>query len=231
MTTATTSRSTSEASRYQQLRDHLNYLRLADAAAALPGVLDQAKTDNLSTTAALENLLRIEVQATEARRLTGRLRFANLPSPATLEDFDFDAQPGVDPTLIRDLASNRYLETASNILLIGPGSARRCSPSALPASAPKPGTAPISPTPPTSPPAATAPRWRAGGPPRCGSTPGRRAWSSIYADTATMPRGTRCDLAIVRIWHSRLGIVTGSRGTRGPCPTGGSGLVAPRWVW
>lgn len=110
----------SEASRYQQLRDHLTYLRLADAAAALPAVLDQAKAEKHSITATLENLLRIEVEATEARRLTGRLRFANLPSPVTLEDFDYDAQPGVDPDLIRDLASNRYLETGTNILLIGP---------------------------------------------------------------------------------------------------------------
>ena len=28
--------------------------------------------------------------------------------------------PGVDPALIADLASNRYLDTATNILLIGP---------------------------------------------------------------------------------------------------------------
>lgn len=129
--------STSEASRYQQLRDHLNYLRLPDAAAALPTVLDQAKTEKLSPTATLERLFRIEVQATEARRLTGRLRFASLPSPATLEDFDYEAQPGVEPALIRDLASNRYLESGTNILLIGPpgvgktmlavGLARKCA--------------------------------------------------------------------------------------------------------
>jgi DNA replication protein DnaC len=111
---------TTEASRYQQLRGHLAYLKLADAAAALPAVLDTARTENLSTTATLERLLRIEVQATEARRLTGRLRFANLPTAATLDDFDYDAQPGVDPALIADLASNRYLDTATNILLIGP---------------------------------------------------------------------------------------------------------------
>jgi DNA replication protein DnaC len=111
---------TSEASRYQQLRGHLAYLRLTDAAEALPAVLDAARTENLSPTATLEKLLGIEVDATEARRLTGRLRFANLPTPATLDDFDYDAQPGVDPDLIRDLASNRYLDTATNILLIGP---------------------------------------------------------------------------------------------------------------
>ena len=69
-------------------------------------------------TATLERLLRIEVQATEARRLERRIRFSNLPTAATIEDFDFDAQPGVDPDLIRDLASNRYLETGTNILMV-----------------------------------------------------------------------------------------------------------------
>jgi DNA replication protein DnaC len=109
-----------EASRYQQLRSHLAYLRLADAAEALPAVLDQAATEKLSTTTTLERLLRIEVDAVEARRVAGRLRFANLPTPATLDDFDYDAQPGVDPALIRDLATGRYLQTATNVLLIGP---------------------------------------------------------------------------------------------------------------
>ena len=109
-----------EASRYQQLRAHLTTLKLAAAAEALPAVLDQARAEQLSLTAALERLLALEVDSTEARRLAGRLRFACLPTPATLEDFDYDAQPGVDPDLIRDLASCRYLETATNLLLIGP---------------------------------------------------------------------------------------------------------------
>ncbi len=57
---------------------------------------------------------------TEARRLAGRLRFACLPTPATLEDFDYDAASGVDPHLIADLATGHYLESATNILMIGP---------------------------------------------------------------------------------------------------------------
>jgi DNA replication protein DnaC len=68
----------------------------------------------------LERLLRLEVEATDTRRLAGRLRLVCLPTPATLEDFDYDAQPGVDHKLINDLASCRYLETATNVLLIGP---------------------------------------------------------------------------------------------------------------
>jgi DNA replication protein DnaC len=75
-----------ENSRYQQLRAHLTTLKLLDAAEALPAVLDQARTENLTMTAALERLLRIEVTANQARRLAGRLRFACLPNDATLED-------------------------------------------------------------------------------------------------------------------------------------------------
>jgi DNA replication protein DnaC len=48
------------------------------------------------------------------------LRFAALPSPFTLSDFDFSAQPSVDRKLIDDLATLRFIEDATNVLLIGP---------------------------------------------------------------------------------------------------------------
>lgn len=120
-TTSLTTPATAEAaSRYQRLRSHLAALKLSAAAEALPTVLDQAATEQLSLTAALERLLSIEVDATEARRLAGRLRFASLPTPATLEGFDVDAAAGVDRKLIDELATCRYLESATNILLVGP---------------------------------------------------------------------------------------------------------------
>ena len=109
-----------QASLYQQLRGHLAELKMHDAAAALPAVLDAAAAEGLTMTAALERLLAIEVTANQARRLAGRLRFASLPTPATLEDFDYDAAPAVDPRLIAELATCRYLESATNVLLIGP---------------------------------------------------------------------------------------------------------------
>ena len=120
MTTTTAPSTAGEASVYQQLRGHLANLKLTACAEALPGVLDQATAEGLSMTATLERLLGIEVDATEARRLAGRLRFASLPTPATLADFDFDTQPGADPKLIAELGTCRYLETATNVLLIGP---------------------------------------------------------------------------------------------------------------
>ena len=110
----------SAASVFQQLRGHLTDLRLAEAAEALPSVLDQAQAEGWSVTQALERLLSIEVTATEARRLTGRIRFANLPSETRLEDFDLDAAVGIDRNLLTELGTCRYLETATNVLLIGP---------------------------------------------------------------------------------------------------------------
>jgi DNA replication protein DnaC len=110
----------SDNSTYQRLRGHLAYLRLAAAAEALPGELDHAAKAKLGHTAFLERLLDVEVAATEARRHAGLTRFASLPAPWRLDDFDFDAQPSVDRALVNELATLRFLEDATNVLFIGP---------------------------------------------------------------------------------------------------------------
>ena len=110
----------SEASTYQDLRGHLATLRLAAAAEVLPATLESARAEKLSHTACLERLLAVEVEATLARRQASLARFACLPSPWRIADFDFDAQPAVDRKLVEELASLRFLEDATNVLLIGP---------------------------------------------------------------------------------------------------------------
>jgi len=107
-------------SRYQQLRAHLAYLRLPDAAAALPAALEAATATHASHTAFLERLLAVEVDATETRRVASRVRFASFPAPWRLEDFDFDAQPAVDRALIDELATLRFVAEKANVLFIGP---------------------------------------------------------------------------------------------------------------
>jgi hypothetical protein len=141
------------ASRYQRLCGHLAALKLHAAAEALPTVMDQAATEQLSLTAALERLLAIEVDATEARRLAGRLRSASLPTPVTLAGFDVDAAAGVDRKLLDELATWRYLESDTNTLLVGPpGRERPTWRSGWPAPRRTPATAPTSPPPPIWPP-------------------------------------------------------------------------------
>jgi DNA replication protein DnaC len=108
------------ASEYQKLRAHLAFLRMTAAAEALPAILDEAIGAKLTNQAFLERLLAVEVDAVEIRRKAALARFASLPSPFTLADFDFSAQPSVDPKLIAELATLRFVEDATNILLIGP---------------------------------------------------------------------------------------------------------------
>ncbi len=105
---------------YQQLRTHLSYLGLRRAAEVLASHLDDAQRDDTSATVFLERLLAEEVAATEQRRLAGRLRFAHFPADKRLEDFDFDAQPGIDHNLVKDLGTLRFVDEASNVLLVVP---------------------------------------------------------------------------------------------------------------
>jgi DNA replication protein DnaC len=114
-----------EAAAYQRLRAHLDVLRLGAAAGSLTTVLDAARAEDLSLIGAMERLLAVEVAAVETRRHVGLLRFASLPAPYRIEDFDFSAQPGVDEKLVRELASLRFLDDAGNVLLIGqPGTGK-----------------------------------------------------------------------------------------------------------
>jgi DNA replication protein DnaC len=110
----------SEPSTYQQLRGHLAVLGLAAAAQALPAELERATAEGASHTAVLERLLAVEVDAAQTRRQASLARFACLPAPWRLDDFDFDAQPSLDRKLVTELATLRFVADKGNLLLIGP---------------------------------------------------------------------------------------------------------------
>lgn len=105
---------------YQQLRGHLHYLKLTAIAEELAPALQRAERDQPGYTAFLGALMKTEVDATEQRRLHGRLRFSKLPARKTLEQFDHDAQPSLDRRMIDELATLRFIAEKANVLLIGP---------------------------------------------------------------------------------------------------------------
>jgi DNA replication protein DnaC len=109
-----------DAAAYQRLRGHLAHLKLNAAIEALPALLDDARDQGLSVLDALERLMGAEAGAAQERKLASRLHWAALPAPWRLEDYDFAAQPGADPALIRELATLRFLDEAANVLFIGP---------------------------------------------------------------------------------------------------------------
>ena len=81
---------------YQRLRSHLAYLKLTTAAEVLAARLDHAQQAKPSYTAFLEDLLGAEVEATERRRLAGRLARARV---GVLGDLAYLGVDGLVPGL------------------------------------------------------------------------------------------------------------------------------------
>jgi DNA replication protein DnaC len=105
---------------YQRLREHLAYLGLTTAAEELAPALERGTSQKLAAVEVLEDLMAREAEATRARRLAGRLRFAHYPLRKTLAAFEFDYQPSIDRAVVSELSTLRFVEERRNVLLLGP---------------------------------------------------------------------------------------------------------------
>lgn len=104
----------------ERLQAHCQRLRLYQLAADLPTVLEQAAKHELAYTDFLEHVLGREVGAKSQKHLAMRIAMARFPFHKTLESFDFTFQPSIDPKVIRELATGRYLASGDNLLVLGP---------------------------------------------------------------------------------------------------------------
>jgi len=100
--------------------DVSEYLGLRDLATALPALLDEARQQHLSYDTFLHRALAVEAQARHARMVERRSRSAHLPARKSLDDFDFSYQPGLSERTVRELAGLSFVETATNIVFLGP---------------------------------------------------------------------------------------------------------------
>jgi DNA replication protein DnaC len=80
---------------------------------------DQARDAGWTHEDYLAAVLEREVSARNASGAELRIRAAGFPARKTLEDFDFDAQPGIR-TQVGSLASGAFLTEARNLVLLGP---------------------------------------------------------------------------------------------------------------
>ena len=56
----------------------------------------------------------------DQRRITMGTSIAKFPCVRTLEGFDYEAQPSIDPKQLRDLAACRWVANGDAVLLLGP---------------------------------------------------------------------------------------------------------------
>jgi DNA replication protein DnaC len=98
----------------------LGRLRLTALRDRLDTLLDEAARRDLNLREALTFFCQAEVARREQRRLEMAARLAKFPFVRTLEDFDFAAQPALDPKHFRDLALCRWVANGDGVLLLGP---------------------------------------------------------------------------------------------------------------
>ena len=98
----------------------LTRLGLPTLSSQLAALLDEARQQQLSYEAFLQQALATEVAGRTERALARRIRAARLPLAARLESFDFSFQPSLSIRLIQELAGLGFVQTATNILLLGP---------------------------------------------------------------------------------------------------------------
>lgn len=105
---------------YERVHDNLNRLKLTTIEALLDNYLEIAAKEEWSTLEVLDCLLDQEVKSKEERALEFRMRLAAFPMEKRLDDFDVSFQPSLDPAVIRDLASLRFVHHAENVVFLGP---------------------------------------------------------------------------------------------------------------
>lgn len=104
---------------YQILCNNLNELKLTQTAINLDKYLDQVNDDKISVVDALCELTTKEIEVKNFNATNAMVKVAGFPHLKELKDFDFDFQPKLNKQQFLDFATLRFLETNSNILLIG----------------------------------------------------------------------------------------------------------------
>ena len=105
---------------YEQLKDDLGYLQMGAASERFAPLAEDAQTEGWSHVEYLARVVGEQAAATRDRRLTARLRYARFPYRRSIEDFDFEFQPSVDPKLVADLATLRFTQAGNGVLILGP---------------------------------------------------------------------------------------------------------------
>jgi DNA replication protein DnaC len=103
-----------------ELAPLLKQLRLSGMLDSLESRNRQAIEQKLAYTDFLAVLIQDEVARREQKKLQLRLRRASFRSPKTLEQFDFNFNPGVNRALIQDLATGRFIGEKVAVLIAGP---------------------------------------------------------------------------------------------------------------
>lgn len=101
------------------LKENLKLLKLSNALRQLETFIRQAKENGTDYGEFLLGLTDLELQMRAENRLRRRIREARFPIIKALQTFDFNAAPGLDLRLLRELETGDYIREHRNLILLG----------------------------------------------------------------------------------------------------------------
>ena len=105
---------------YERIKENLEQLRMKNTLEILYNYLERAIKDELSIVEVLDHLLAEETKDKRHRAYEKQIQMSGFPIKKGIEAFDFAFQPSIDKKQVNDLATMRFLETAENIVFLGP---------------------------------------------------------------------------------------------------------------
>lgn len=102
------------------LESTLRNLKLSGMAECFSVRNQEAIANQMSYSEFLELLVQDEQLAREQRKYERRIKKANFKGSKTLENYDFSFNPKINQSLIRDLATCRFVKEKNPVIIIGP---------------------------------------------------------------------------------------------------------------
>jgi len=102
------------------MQPHLKQLGLTQLEKALPALFETARQEQWTYELFLTRAVVAEIEGRDRRAAERRMTAARLPAIKTLEAFDFAFQPSLSERLLWELADLSFVQTATNVLFLGP---------------------------------------------------------------------------------------------------------------
>jgi DNA replication protein DnaC len=105
---------------HEQLISMLTRLKLTAVRDRLDTLLDEASRQQMTLRETVFYLCKQEIQSKDQKRIQMGISMAKFPYARTLDQFDYEAQPSIDPAQIRELSTCRWVANGDTLLLLGP---------------------------------------------------------------------------------------------------------------
>jgi DNA replication protein DnaC len=102
------------------MQQPLKHLGLTQLEKALPALFETARQEQWTYELFLNRAIAAEIEGRDRRAAERRMTAARLPTIKTLEAFDFTFQPSLSERLLWELADLSFVQTATNIVFLGP---------------------------------------------------------------------------------------------------------------